>query len=1506
MKETPFNAASGNKTTILIFAGIFCFWIMMVPPRILSATCVMDISDEPMETKVTAAPANIMFVLDNSGSMDWEFMTTEYDGLYSGKYYIYPDSAYINGNDRAYGSGNDLGFRRNEWLSQWVGYNKIFYDPDALYSPWPGMTDADVSEPFSNPNNNGSTDSKFDMGGEFFTVLAANAVEVVVDNSDSGFLLNIPGQWGTATHSSGYGADYYYTLSNNQGAGNWAKWTPSLPAAGNYRVAVWWTSNSSRDSTTYYTIYHNGLSETAGPYNMQTNGGQWNDLGEFYFSGDGTEYVRLDPDMSGLSSYSADAVRFYIPAQEIRINNAHYFRVDDVNDNGVRDPGEQVYLVNFVDRNNDGVLDGRDYYLFDDTNDNGKVEDEELTLVSESSVPARVRAGLYDEDGTFVRYATDGEDLQNFANWFSYYRKRELTGKAAVAGAIVNIERVQVGFYSINSGLRQTVLPIKVKSSDIIIDNRDSGYTETGSWGESGASGGYKDSSRYTNNSGHYATWTPDLPETGTYKVYVWYTYWSTRDTNAKYIVHHAGGDSVYRLNQRVDYSQWVELGEFSFSQGSSGYVRIVRDGSSTGSSTSADAVKFELTSGSGVTVDETDTLLGLLYSMDSSGGTPLRHALNNVGRYFDADDGHDGGLGPAPWASEEDGGTCQQAFAIVITDGFWNGSSPGVGNQDADSASIFDGPPYADAYSDTLADVAMKYYKNDLSSALSDQVPTDSCDRASHQHMVTYGVSFGVIGTLDPNDYHPCLLDGSSPPWPSPTAGDPQKIDDLWHATVNGRGLFFSASNPQELVSSLTDAMSSIESKISSGASVSVNGDELHSDTVLYQASYESDSWTGDVTAFPIDPQTGEIKRQASDILWQASEELQTIAWDDRNIFTFDPDSETGIVFAYDDLTADQKTKLNDNPDSVDYIKGKEISGFRSRTRKLGDIVHSAPLLLGGTIYAGGNDGMLHAFDSETGQERFAYIPNLVMDQFYNASDPDKSFFNPGYEHRFFVDLTPAVRRDVTIDGDGTDNTFSLLVGGLGKGGKGYYCLDITDADDVTISSSALGLLDMVKWEYPSKAAPDNDMGYSYSMPVIARSNAPSSDNSLKSKWVVIFGNGYESSNGNAVLHILNTDGALLKKIDTGVGGCNGLSSPAVVDVDSDLKADYVYAGDLKGNLWKFDIRDEDPVNWDVAYKTTAGDPAPLFQAPGKSITSKPDVMRHCRFGVVQPGLTCPGNDHISGYMVFFGTGQYLGEDDRTNIDSQYVFGIWDFGDDEDNSEYPGTFDSVSAQLSNMDPAIQLLEQTQIYEGYHDGHYLRVLSDNEPSWTIKCDGTAGQNADLEPDPACACPDPEDEDACLDPASCEDPILPANAGWFFKLPIDGERIIKDVIVRDKKLIYITFTPDSSPCSGGGSSIIHEVDACSGGRLSLAQFDITGDRAVTADDLIDTGLVDIDGNPLPPLPPSGIGRPGLLHIPVFVRLPDKPEEMKIFSSSAGTTETIFETAEKLGMFYWRNH
>ncbi len=1451
--------------------SIVLFLFVMVLSQNIFAGCIVDISDVPMETKVQAAPANIMFVIDNSGSMDWEFMTHEDDGKYSGKFYLYPDSAYINYNDRIYSSSYELSAsQRTEWKSQWAGYNRIFYNPNAFYSPWPTMTNADTSQPWSNPNNHNAGDSKFNMNGEFYSVGVGGSTEVIVDDKDPGFFLKTPEAWATESNNGYpyYASDYYYTTSKNNAVDDWVTWTPVLPISGKYTVAVWWTSNSNRDTSVYYTVHHQGSDSIQGPFNMQANAGQWNDIGSFNFSADRTEYVKLSPDIAGSSTYSADAVKFYIPSTTISIKNAHYFIINDLNKNGIKDPGEDIYLVNFVN----GI---RKYYLFNDHNSNGKVDNGELYLKDYADVPAGVKVGKYDENGNFIRFATDAEDLQNFANWFSYYRKRILTVKAAVSGAITKLKGVNIGFYTINPGVRQPVLPVGVKSSDIIIDNKDSGYVESGNWNESSASNEYNGSSRYTANDG-YATWTPDLPSSGTYKVYVWYDYWNTRDTNAKYTVHYAGGDYVVRLDQRKNYSQWVDLGQFTFNSGTSGYVRVTRDSSSTGSSTSGDAVKFEATTG-GVSVDDTGTLLSLLYSITPGGGTPLRTALNNVGHYFDKDDGNNGNLGPSPFADAADGGGCQQAFTIVMTDGFWNGSSPNVGNQDANTSNIYDGSPYADAYSNTLADVAMKYYKNDLAASLDNVVPTSSCDKASHQHMVTYGVSFGIKGTLNPADYDPCLLNGGKPPWPDPASGNLQKIDDLYHAAINGRGLFFSASNPQELVNSLISVTSNISSRMSSGASVSVNGEELNTQTVLYQASYSSDDWTGDVTAYPVDSTTGEIKKEAKDILWHASDQLQLIDPGDRNIVTYDPDLKKGIDFTYSSLDTNQKTMMNSDSNVVDYIRGKEITGFRTRTKRLADIVHSAPLLMGETIYVGGNDGMLHAFNAATGKERFAYIPNLVMDNYYNKSNPDQSFFKPGYQHKFFVDMTPVAKKNVDFDGDNTDDKFTLLVGGLGKGGKGYYCLDITNADSKNYNSPISDIQDMVKWEYP--AATDNDMGYSYSMPVIVQSNIPTSEEPSKNKhkWVIIFGNGYGSANGHAVLYILDVNGTLIRKIDTGVAGCNGLSTPSVIDANNDLRADYAYAGDLKGNLWKFNLTDPDPDKWGVAYKNASSVPQPLFSVPGKPITSKPDVMLNCENNNINSALKCT-NQYTHGYMVMFGTGKYLNEQDRLNTDPQYVFGLWDYGDDGDDSEYLGTFNKTgSPQLSNMDPTITLLEQTQVDYGYYDGSFLRTLSNNTPVWSTQCDSTSGQY----PDPA--------------PNS--------NVGWFFELPVPGERIIKDVFIRNNKLIYLTFTPDASPCSGGGTSMINEVNACTGGRLLSPQFDINGDNKITDADRIDIGLVDQSGNKIF-VSPTGQSRPGLLYPPAFIRFPGKPVEMKIFSSSAATTETVFEVTEPRGLFYWR--
>jgi type IV pilus assembly protein PilY1 len=565
------------------------------------------------------------------------------------------------------------------------------------------------------------------------------------------------------------------------------------------------------------------------------------------------------------------------------------------------------------------------------------------------------------------------------------------------------------------------------------------------------------------------------------------------------------------------------------------------------------------------------------------------------------------------------------------------------------------------------------------------------------------------------------------------------------------------------------------------------------------------------------------------------------------------------GHPFRFVDLTDEQKTALDPNwtvdttvaENMVDYLRGQEIEGFRPRIKKLGDIVHSAPLLVEDTIFAGGNDGMLHAFNASSGEERFAYIPHLVFENL-------KELANNDYEHKFFVDRTPYARENVTI---GVNEGRTLLMGGLGKGGKGYYALDITDVDTVDGSTAETTVASMVVlWEYPRAGVDDPDLGYSYSYPFIVKSYDPNNE------WVIIFGNGYNSTEGEAVLYVMDVFGNVVTKIYTLATGNNGLSTPALVDVDKDFRVDYAYAGDLKGNLWKFDLTDEDPANWDVAFKNGEDIPQPLFRMTGQPVTTTPDVMKHCE-------------QH--GHLVVFGTGKFLGDTDRADVTTQTLFGIWDYADKEDHSEYLGAFDRESVpHLSNQPDTVSLLEQTVVDERYLGDHYLRTLSDHEAVWVTEDDTDEGNPM---PNPSST--------------------VANHAGWYLDLPLSGERIIRDLLIRDGKVVALSIVPNESPCSGGGSSLVHELDACNGGRLQEATFDINNDGIIDDNDLIDIGLTDPEGNPIL-VPPTGMDFPGMLYPPVMVRMPDNEREMKIFSTSAGTTETVFEVAEERGVFYWK--
>jgi type IV pilus assembly protein PilY1 len=183
------------------------------------------------------------------------------------------------------------------------------------------------------------------------------------------------------------------------------------------------------------------------------------------------------------------------------------------------------------------------------------------------------------------------------------------------------------------------------------------------------------------------------------------------------------------------------------------------------------------------------------------------------------------------------------QNYTALITDGYWN---------DPDSFNAAIGDSDGDGLGGTIADVADYYYKKDLS-PLPNAVSTTAFDKATYQHMVTFGVAFGLQGLLsDPdNDGWPGNSPGlaSSDQWGNPFNSDPEKIDDLWHAAFNSKGSFTSAKTPQALANALDKELFDINDRTGSAASVSFNSNALSNGSTVFLAQFALNAATGAVS---------------------------------------------------------------------------------------------------------------------------------------------------------------------------------------------------------------------------------------------------------------------------------------------------------------------------------------------------------------------------------------------------------------------------------------------------------------------------------------------------------------------------------------------------------------------------------------------------------------------------------------------------------------------------------
>lgn len=834
-------------------------------------------------------------------------------------------------------------------------------------------------------------------------------------------------------------------------------------------------------------------------------------------------------------------------------------------------------------------------------------------------------------------------------------------------------------------------------------------------------------------------------------------------------------------------------------------------------------------------------TWFSQLYSSTSYGSTPLRNTLAKVGQMY-AGQGPWSGIDPVQYS-------CQQNFTILSTDGAWNNesnpkqldNSTDIGNVDGTAASTV--RPYLDALNiaNTLADTSLYYYKTDLrttalnncSNTIGTTVYADLCtnnvlgtsrDPNTQQHMTTFTLGLGVSGqiTYEANyetapdirsvtQYYD-ILNGSAN-WPEPNT-DTKKIDDLWHAAVNGRGLYFSATNPTSLASGLQDALAGISARVGSGTAAATSNLELVAgDNAVYLAQYRTVKWDGDLISKAIDPNSGAVATTAT---WSARAKLNTTVTaagagqDGRTIKYFNNTATDKLKdFTYTNLNADGKGALftnacpssgaalsqcsatlnatqqalaNNGDNMVNYLRGQSTYEdltnsanplYREREYVLGDIVNAVPVFVqkpqfkyetydstygtfkstnasrGGSVFVAANDGMLHAFNSATGIERWAFVPSFVMPNMRNLADT-------AYTHQYYVDGSPTV-----ADVCGSPSTGSaspsvcsaatawktILVAGLDKGGCGYYALDVTDPDNPK------GL-----WEFTHA-----QMGYSYSHPVVTRRK--------DGKWVAIFTSGYNNvpntcgnTQGDGIGRVFVVDavtGALLDTISTGEGSATTPSNlgklNAWVDVAELNTADALYVGDMLGNIWRIDFDDNYTPSGKEAFKL-----ATLQDAAG---TAQPIS--------VKPELAYTKGSRV----VMVGTGRLLFNNDPNNTQGQSLYGLKD--------------DLSTTGLGNPRANTSVKDRT-LATSTVGGKTIRTITGSTLNWTT------------------------------------------DKGWYFDFPSTGsgnasERVNVDMQLQYNILTVATNVPEANACTAGGYGWLYYVDLETGKHVTTATDAAIGSR-----------------------------------------------------------------------------
>jgi type IV pilus assembly protein PilY1 len=799
---------------------------------------------------------------------------------------------------------------------------------------------------------------------------------------------------------------------------------------------------------------------------------------------------------------------------------------------------------------------------------------------------------------------------------------------------------------------------------------------------------------------------------------------------------------------------------------------------------------------------------------------------------------------------------------------------------------------------SNNLADIAMYYYQTDLRTTTlgncTGSLGVDVCannvfiggnDNNLQQHMTTFTLGLGASGWMNysssyltdsSGDYVAVKLgstasstvctwqsSGTICNWPIPgmdgsSNGFIANIDDLWHAAVNGRGAYFSATNPASLSSGLSNALAGINTRKGAAAAAATSTlNPVAGNNFAFVASYTTVAWKGNLEARGINTDTGVVSENATwcveNVLPSTCASPGTVVAEtsgDTTIYNcVTPDSVTcsggvldgtdckvqmatactgtmnalvsdtsdtrtiktanssgnGLVdFSYANLSATQQSYFSAahigtlsqwslltpaqqaiaaGSNLVSYLRGQygyedrtanavDNRLYRFREAVMGDALESEPTYIGpppfsysypgymgfksaqsgreGTVFMGTNDGMMHAFAGATGIERWAYVPSMVIPNMWKLADANYATL-----HTNFVNGSPITSDICTANCTDSASAVwkTILVAGLNGGGRGYYALDITNPN----SPSLL-------WEFTTMSGlgaqsgyDDDDVGYSFGHPVITRK--------ADGTWVVLVTSGYNNTSpgdGKGYLYVLNAGtGAIISKIGTGVGNTttpSGLSHISGWNDDSrGNQVGYVYGGDLQGNVWRFDV------NSNTAAVIGNGSVMKFASLFSDSAGSTP-----------QPIMTRPVLGTIAGKrVVFIGTGKYLETSDLTTTQVQSIYAIKD--------------DDATSTLTN--PRNTLVNQT--LSNNTDGTATRVSSNNTVNFYT------------------------------------------GRGWYIDLPDSGERVNIDMQLVQGTLIVPTIVPSNTVCSPGGYGWLNYINYSTGGAINTS----TGLSSIKSDSTI---------------------------------------------------------------------